>query len=132
MGDFIYPKLMAWEGAFAMVTDEFDGTVVSPEFVVFRPINGKLMCETLDTYFRSPACLDDVAKSSTGSNRRRRRLNPRAFLSLQMPVPLKLDQSQLKSVYEFENSSRAEFDSRTSRVTNLRNSILNKAFAGEL
>src|SRR6266496_6557094 len=30
-GDFVYPKLMAWEGALAVVPPECDGLVVSPE-----------------------------------------------------------------------------------------------------
>lgn len=34
-GDFIYPKLMAWEGALGVVPPECDGMVVSPEFPVF-------------------------------------------------------------------------------------------------
>ncbi len=35
-GDFVYPKLMAWEGALAIVPPSCDGLVVSPEFPVFR------------------------------------------------------------------------------------------------
>jgi type I restriction enzyme S subunit len=34
-GDFIYPKLMAWEGALGVVPEACDGMVVSPEFPVF-------------------------------------------------------------------------------------------------
>lgn len=131
-GDFIYPKLMAWEGAFSMVTDDFDGMVVSPEFVVFRPKNHSLLCETLDTYFRSPLCLEDVMRASTGSNRRRRRLNPRAFLLLQMPVPFARIQAKVKEVYEFERCTRVAWESRLTEVRLLKDSILRKAFAGEL
>lgn len=131
-GDFIYPKLMAWEGAFSMVTDEFDGMVVSPEFVVFRPTNRSVSCQTLDTYFRSPMCLEDVVRASTGSNRRRRRLNPRAFLSLQIPLPPLHIQSQLEEVYEFERCTRSAWNSRLAEVSALRSAILRKAFAGEL
>ena len=31
-GDFVYPKLMAWEGAYALVPEMCDGLVVSTEF----------------------------------------------------------------------------------------------------
>ena len=35
-GDFVYPKLMAWEGALGIVPPECDNLVVSPEFPVFE------------------------------------------------------------------------------------------------
>lgn len=131
-GDFIFPKLMAWEGAFAMVTEEYDGTVVSPEFVVFRPSTPDVSSEVLDTYFRSPICLDDVQRASTGSNKRRRRLNPTAFLKLKMPIPDSERRRQLSAVYEFERNSQELWSKRRDEVGDLREAILRKAFAGEL
>jgi len=35
-GNFVYPKLMAWEGALGVVPAECDGCVVSTEFPVLR------------------------------------------------------------------------------------------------
>lgn len=35
-GNFIYPKLMAWEGAFGVVPQDCDGLFVSPEFPILR------------------------------------------------------------------------------------------------
>ena len=55
--------------------------------VVFRPGLRSVCREVSDAYFRSPVCLDDVRGASTGSNRRRRWLNPRAFLNLRVPIP---------------------------------------------
>jgi hypothetical protein len=100
--DFFYPKLMAWEGAFAMVPRELDGCVVSPEFVLFRAREHLLLPEVLDTYFRCAICLDDVQGASRGSNKRRRRLNPKDFLCLKIPMPPKREQLLLRRVYEFE------------------------------
>ncbi len=131
-GDFIYPKLMAWEGAFAMVTDKFDGMVVSPEFVVFRPKSSRISSEVLDAYFRSPVCLEDVFKASTGSNRRRRRLNPKAFLTLSMPVPSDDEQKKLRAVYKLEAEAEEAWANRKDEIKAIRDSILRKAFAGEL
>jgi type I restriction enzyme S subunit len=131
-GDFIFPKLMAWEGAFAMVSEKFDGLVVSPEFVVFRPKGNRICSEVLDTYFRSPLCLEDVNKASTGSNRRRRRLNPKAFLTLTMPVPTEADQQKLKAVYRLETDAEDAWQNRSEEIRAIRDSILRQAFAGEL
>lgn len=131
-GDFIYPKLMAWEGAFAMVTSQFQDYVVSPEFVVFRPKQDIVCCEVLDAYFRSPVCLEAVRGASTGSNRRRRRLNPRAFLNLKVPIPDVCVQKKLKAVYQYESQSLQEICKREQKLKALRETILRKAFAGEL
>lgn len=131
-GDFIFPKLMAWEGAFAMVSEKYDELVVSPEFVVFRPKTDRICSEVLDTYFRSPLCLEDVKKASTGSNRRRRRLNPRAFLTLTMPVPSEDEQRKLKAVYKLESDAEEAWENRSEKLKAIRDAILRKAFAGEL
>lgn len=130
--DFIYPKLMAWEGGFGMVPKEFDGFVVSPEFVVFRTKDGIICPEVLDTYFRSPLCLDDVRNASTGSNKRRRRLNPKAFLKLKVPVPPHDVQEQLKKVYEFEAKAAESWQDLPKTLEKIRQGILKKAFSGEL
>ncbi|MBD2194189.1 MULTISPECIES: restriction endonuclease subunit S [Calothrix] len=130
--DFIYAKLMAWEGAFGMVPKEFDGFVVSPEFVVFRTKDGIICPEVLDTYFRSPICLEDVRNASTGSNKRRRRINPQAFLKLKMPVPPHDVQEQLKKVYEFEAKAAESWKDLPETLEKIRQGILRKAFAGEL
>jgi type I restriction enzyme S subunit len=131
-GDFIFPKLMAWEGAFSMVRETFNGMCVSPEFVVFRPKTNVIVCEVLDTYFRSPVCLEDVRNASTGSNKRRRRLNPKAFLRLKMPVPSQAIQEQLKSIYTFQDDCDRTLQERREKLQLLRRCILRKSFAGEM
>ena len=60
-GNFVYPKLMAWEGALGVVPPECDGCVVSPEFPVFEVIEEKVFPEVLDTYFRTPAVWPEIA-----------------------------------------------------------------------
>jgi len=131
--DFIYPKLMAWEGAFGMVPMELDGFVASPEFVVFRPKDDAPICaEVLDTYFRSPFCIDDVRDASTGTNKRRRRLNPKPFLTLGVPIPSLENQAKLKSVYRFSEKAEAEWRGLQGELNRLRAAVLRTAFIGEL
>lgn len=86
-GEFTYPKLMAWEGALGVVPTECDGCHVSPEFPVFRVDENKVLPEILDIHFKSPAVWKELAAISTGTNLRRRRLNPTAFLGYQFPLP---------------------------------------------
>jgi len=51
-GDFVYPKLMAWEGAFGVVPAKCDGCVVSPEFPVFELNRERMSPEFLNFYFK--------------------------------------------------------------------------------
>ncbi|MFG6441481.1 restriction endonuclease subunit S [Roseateles sp. LKC17W] len=99
-GDFIYPKLMAWEGALGVVPAECDGMVVSPEFPVFTVNTEAVLPEVLDIYFRTPDVWPTLAEISGGTNARRRRLQPSAFLSYEMPVPSMAKQLELRAIYQ--------------------------------
>lgn len=98
-GDFTYPKLMAWEGALGVVPPECDGMVVSPEFPVFSINTDEVLPELLDIYFRTPEVWPGLAELSGGTNVRRRRLQPSAFLSYEMPVPSMATQLKLREVF---------------------------------
>lgn len=97
-GDFIYPKLMAWEGALGVVPDECDGFVVSPEFPVFEIDQSKVLPDVFDVYFRNPSTWESLQGGSTGTNARRRRLSPTDFLKLKIPVPSMKTQQKLATV----------------------------------
>lgn len=97
-GDFIYPKLMAWEGALGVVPDECDGCVVSPEFPVFEIDQSKVLPDVFDVYFRDPSTWGSLQGGSTGTNARRRRLNPADFLQLKIPVPSMATQQKLAAI----------------------------------
>ena len=98
-GDFVYPKLMAWEGALTVVPAECDGCVVSPEFPVFEVNEKRVFSEVLDMYFRTPSVWPQLSGASTGTNVRRRRLNPQDFLAYEMPLPSRATQVKLKAAY---------------------------------
>lgn len=99
-GDFTYPKLMAWEGALGVVPPQCDGMVVSPEFPVFSINTEEVLPEVLDIYFRTPEVWPALAELSGGTNVRRRRLQPSAFLSYEMPVPSMATQLKIREVYQ--------------------------------
>ncbi len=96
--DFVFPKLMAWEGAFGIVPAECVGYVVSPEFPVFRVNQQRVLPEVLDFYFKTPTVWPVVSGISTGTNVRRRRLNPTRFLDYDFPLPPMSIQHKLRQV----------------------------------
>ena len=98
-GDFIYPKLMAWEGALGIVPAECDGMVVSPEFPVFSVDTDAILPEVLDIYFRTPAVWPALAELSGGTNIRRRRIQPSSFLNYEMPVPSMMLQRKIRELH---------------------------------
>jgi type I restriction enzyme S subunit len=131
-GNFIYPKLMAWEGALGVVPENCDGLYVSPEFPVFEVRKDRVLPEVLDTYFRMPSVWSDLAGISTGTNVRRRRLHPRAFLQYKFPLPSMKVQHQFCVVRRsIEQAKRVKSESAI-ELDALMPSILSKAFRGEL
>ena len=132
-GDFVYPKLMAWEGAFGVVPAECGGCFVSPEFPAFQVQTDRLASPFLGYYFRLPAVWEMMAGGSIGTNVRRRRLHPYDLLRNSMPLPplpeqrrivAKLDQLSAKV-----EEARAIQRRSVVETEILRRSVLATAFA---
>ncbi len=131
-GNFVYPKLMAWEGALGVVPPECDGLFVSPEFPVFEINESRVLPETLDVYFRTPSVWPVVAGISTGTNVRRRRLQPSAFLTFEIPLPSMSTQQLLRKVRTNIDSLKNLQKDTSDELDALLPSVLYKAFRGEL
>jgi|GEM_PF-589598 len=88
-GDFIYNKLFAWKGSFALVSEEFDGAYVSNEFPTFRVKDESILDkEYLLFYVSQPPIWEYLGSLSSGtSSVSRLRLKPKVFLELQIPLP---------------------------------------------
>lgn len=131
-GEFVYPKLMAWEGALGVVPPECDGCVVSTEFPVFEVNEDRVSHEVLDIYFRTPSVWPEISGSSTGTNVRRRRLNPQDFLDYKMPLPSWKTQMVLKEVRaETEALKRLQVET-AAELDAMFPAILDRAFNGDV
>ena len=126
-GDLVYPKLMAWEGAFGVVPDNCEGCVVSTEFPVFQVDRGRVSPEILDVHFRDPHTWAALSGSSTGTNVRRRRLNPRDFLAYEFPVPSVAIQLKLRAVHELLASVRMQQNDCSAELNALLPAVLDRA-----
>jgi len=88
--------------------------------------------EVLDIHFRTPSTWPKVAGESTGTNVRRRRLNPEDFLDYEMPLPSRETQMMLGKVRaEVDAVSRLQ-DETAAELDALLPAILDRAFKGEL
>lgn len=130
--DFVYPKLMAWEGALGIVPPECDGLVVSPEFPVFELDQSRILPEVLDVYFHTPSVWPTLSGASTGTIVRRRRLNPANFLELKIPLPSMQIQQQLRDIKTRVDAIKQLQAETSAELDALLPSILDKAFKGEL
>ena len=65
-GQFIYSRLFAFEGAYGMVSSDFDGHFVSNEYPTFDCDPASARVEFVSAYFRSPKVWKDVAVGSRG------------------------------------------------------------------
>jgi len=131
-GNFVYPKLMAWEGALGIVPPECDGLVVSTEFPVFEIDDKVILPEVIDTYFRSPEVWPGLSGQSGGTNVRRRRLNPTDFLNLQIPWPDPAVQTAIRQCVSRVSAIRALQSETAAELDAMLPAILDKAFNGEL
>jgi type I restriction enzyme, S subunit len=86
-GQFIYSRLFAFEGAYGLVTDGYDGHFVSNEYPMFDCDEERILPEYLHSYFKSPRVWENVARLSTGMGDRRRRIQPEQLLTHRLPLP---------------------------------------------
>jgi type I restriction enzyme, S subunit len=131
-GNFVYPKLMAWEGALGIVPADCDGLMVSTEYPVFEIDTEAMLPEVIDTYFRSPEVWPGLSGQSGGTNVRRRRLNPNDFLNLRVPWPDQETQSAIKQCVSRVSAIRAIQSETAVELDAMLPSILDKAFKGGL
>lgn len=128
VGDFVYPKLMAWEGALGVVPPECDGRVVSPEFPVFEIDRGRISPAIVDVFFRDPETWQTLRDGSKGTNLRRRRINPDQFLMLKVPVPSKADRLLLDELIPKAKKATDLVAEASSELDQLLPSLLHQAF----
>ncbi|MBX6740847.1 MAG: restriction endonuclease subunit S [Acetobacteraceae bacterium] len=94
-GQFIYSRLFAFEGAFAVVPAELDGCYVSNEFPTFDWVRDRVAPRFIAWMFRNPSMWDAAAKLGVGMGDRRRRVHPESLLTLQMPLPPLAEQERI-------------------------------------
>jgi type I restriction enzyme S subunit len=106
--------------------------VVSTEFPVFEIDEEVMLPEVMDTYFRSPDVWPTLSGQSGGTNVRRRRINPKDFLNLQMPYPSREAQVEIRECVSRASSIIAIQAETTAELDAMLPAILDKAFKGDL
>ncbi len=131
-GQFIYSRLFAFEGAYGMVSGEYDGCYVSNEYPTFECDNTKIRAEFLWAYFRSPQIWSMMAAESKGLGHRRQRVHPDKILSHRLWLPPMEWQDRIAHVQERVAAMKLSQTQSAAELDALLPSILDKAFKGEL
>ncbi|QYU70690.1 restriction endonuclease subunit S [Leptolyngbya sp. 15MV] len=86
-GQFIYSRLFAFEGAYAVVPDELDGAFVSNEFPCFDVQRDRVLPRYLRWMFLLPKVWAALAEGSKGMGDRRKRVHPDQLLAFRAALP---------------------------------------------
>lgn len=98
-GDFVYNRLFAWKGSFAVVGDGHAGGYVSGEFPIFRVKPGVVLAEFLYRYFSRPQVWKQIEHQSTGTTSvSRNRWREEQFFSWHISLPPLSEQERIVSI----------------------------------
>ncbi len=87
-GDFVYNRLFAWKGSFAVATEENHGCYVSNEFPAFAINSDLLDPQYLWRYFSRASTWEEALGLSTGGTpTSRNRLKEEKLLAMEIPLP---------------------------------------------
>ncbi len=87
-GDFVYNRLFAWKGSFALAKGEHKGCYVSNEFPCFELDPERIVPQFLWLYFsREQSWREALGLSSGSTPTSRNRLKQERFLAMKIPLP---------------------------------------------
>ena len=131
-GQFVYSRLFAFEGAYAIVADAFDRRFVSNEFPTFDVDSARIHGDFLAAYFRSSRVWQELAGRSKGLGVRRQRIPVEAILDYEVWLPGCDEQLRIVRLMRLS----AEFERRGSLAGSLldafRTATINEVVAGPL
>lgn len=111
-GQFILSRIDARNGAFGIIPDQLDGSIVSNDFPVFSPNASRLLTEYLDWMSKTKAFIELCQRASEGTTNRVR-LQETRFLAMQVTLP-SLDE-QRRIVARIEGLSSKILEASTLR-----------------
>ncbi|MBD0852866.1 hypothetical protein CU043_01155 [Corynebacterium striatum] len=98
-GQFIYSRIDARNGAFALIPKSLDGAVVSKDFPIFEIDESRCMSKYLH-YFATSGILAAKAKALSVGATNRQRVKEEAFLRFEIPLPPLDEQRRIAAILD--------------------------------
>ncbi|MDR0658659.1 MAG: restriction endonuclease subunit S [Mediterranea sp.] len=130
--DFVFCKIMAWEGAFGLVSEECDNTVMSGAFVAYQIKKRIVNPVYLENYFKIEDYWKKIGSKSTGTNMRRKTLSAEDFENYEIPLPPIEEQNRIVAFLEKVNQLQLAYKTQEMELSELLPALLDKAFKGKL
>ena len=93
-GEFVISKIDGKSAAFGMVGEEYDGAIVTPDFLVYDIDTNRVVPEYLELVLRNEQILNQFKSSSSGTTGRRR-LSQKVFENTEIALPSLIEQKRL-------------------------------------
>jgi type I restriction enzyme S subunit len=127
-GDFVYNRLFAWKGSFAIASEEHDGCFVSNEFPCFEADRDRLDPRFLRLYFsRQKAWSEAFGLSSGSTPTSRNRLKEEQFLRMRLPLPPLSEQQRIVALIEGLAAKVADARALSQQASAETSAIINSA-----
>lgn len=125
-------KLTAWEGSIAIVPNDFEGSVVSPEFPTLSLDTTRVQPDYLTWLFRQPPFWREMKAHCRGTAVRRSRLHQRDLMKIRIVLPNLSTQRRVVSELRRLNEAAIEAERRASEVRSILNIVLSDSLSGEV
>ncbi|MFI8302986.1 restriction endonuclease subunit S [Streptomyces sp. NPDC085927] len=129
-GQIVMSKLNAWEGALAVVSDDFADTYVSPEYPVFSLIEDAVDSEYMEHLLAWPELWAKL--TPRGSMVRRKRTTPATLLATEVPLPSLSEQRRIAKQLTLARRVADGGAAQVEQLATLRRTLLDAAFSGRL
>jgi type I restriction enzyme S subunit len=97
VGDITYNKMWTTKGAFAVVTEQFDGYHATFEYPTFRADTSRIDLNFFGHVMRTPQFVNEACRRCRGSTSRAR-LNPQDFLEIPLLLPPFAEQQKIAEI----------------------------------
>lgn len=131
-GQFVYSKLFGWEGALAVVPEDFDGYHMSSEFPAFDIDASQADSSYVHHLARWPGLHASLRDKGTGVGSRRQRVSPSRLLAATVPLPDLPEQQRITADLDKIAAAERIADSQAANTKHMKISLLNAAFGGNL
>lgn len=125
-------KLTAWEGSIAIVPDDFEGAVVSPEFPTLSPDTSRVLPKYLTWIFRQPPFWRAMKAHCRGTAVRRSRLHQRDLMKIRIVLPSLSEQERIVAELDQIRAAAEAARKRAAEIKSIFNRILSESLSGGL